>query len=400
MAETPHGSLADFLQNGVHAPQCAICKEDYISGAPLPPANPSNQIQTIIEIEQCRHRFHKACLMEWIRLEGGRNICPTCHKALFSTIQEKNVELDNAGHEMFHAIERVRDVAAWFVRNNVAFPKLHNNQREMMVMAESGTDGWDAAWNEIDMADAEDEYTAVEGSSNPLGGQHAPLSVSQKDMFDWSDDEDESTATQGQVSSPDGVQSSPLAQDHSSTPIQGHSSSAIQLYSSSFLQGSSFLPPATTTSSEISQGGTNGNTIGQGQLGQETMAHLRKMPPHLAEAYQTFQQDTQRFIQASITLKAGTAEWYQAGATFAQALAQFGDHALFVASENAKEIPHGAYQTPIKQISWYTRPGISEGAKRQGDGDDSVPDSTSVTLGLQSNTVSFAATGFKNVQRD
>ncbi|KAF2787771.1 hypothetical protein K505DRAFT_367059 [Melanomma pulvis-pyrius CBS 109.77] len=254
MAEKPHESLAESPQSDVHAPQCAICKEDYILDAPLSPTNLSNQDQTVVEIEECSHRFHKACFIKWARLEGGRNICPTCYKALFNTIQEKNVELDDAGQDMLHAVERVRDIAAWFLRNNVMLLKFQTTQREMMALAESGTGGWDAAWKEIDMADAEDEHTAAQDSPSSPSGQHVPLLVSQQDRFFWSDDENEAAATQGQVASPDAVQSPPLAQDHPSAPLQGHSSSTRP--------GPSFLPLATTPSTENSQGGTNGNAIG------------------------------------------------------------------------------------------------------------------------------------------
>ena len=54
------------MENG---PECSICLDKIKQG------------QSIICLENCKHKFHKTCIKQWVAV---RNSCPTCNQKAFN----------------------------------------------------------------------------------------------------------------------------------------------------------------------------------------------------------------------------------------------------------------------------------------------------------------------------
>ena len=53
-------------------PTCAICVDEFKNG------DPENEDHMITETPQCKHFFHKGCLLEWVRTKVDKLEKPDC----------------------------------------------------------------------------------------------------------------------------------------------------------------------------------------------------------------------------------------------------------------------------------------------------------------------------------
>ncbi|CAK5084947.1 unnamed protein product [Meloidogyne enterolobii] len=63
--------------------ECPICQQEYIEGEQL-------------EITECGHFYHQDCIVEWFKMEGGRNhgTCPTCRSVLKISVHPEIAEIN------------------------------------------------------------------------------------------------------------------------------------------------------------------------------------------------------------------------------------------------------------------------------------------------------------------